>query len=744
LRNKIISLSLISLAVFSCLFTMQNCQSKTDTIEKIVAGPNAIVGDQQCKSCHAKQYNDWMKSDHFKAIQKPTDSTVLGNFNNAGFNADGVMSHFYKKDSTFYINTQGDDGKNHDYPIKYTFGYYPLQQYLVEFPGGKLQATRLSWDSKQNKWFHQYPSQKIDAHDWLHWTGNAQNWNTMCAVCHSTNLKKNYDIEKDTYNTSFDVLNVSCEACHGPGKNHIAYIGTAEYQKGNKIKNSLLQLAKNSKQLDQINTCAPCHALQTGIAADQVNSAELLDNYIPQIPNTERFHADGQVNDEDYTYASFLQSKMFSRGIECSNCHNPHSGKLILPGNQTCVSCHAKTFDSPSHHFHTTNTAGAECKNCHAPSKIYMGNDVRYDHAFRVPRPDLSVQYATPNACNNCHKEKTAKWAADAVVKWYGPKRKYHFAEDLIPGSQLNEKSEAHLLKLLADTSVPKIIQATAINYLGSIHTATSLNTLLDALKNNDAQIKYEALRSLLAFSNEIQDKNTVAALLNDKVRAVRIAAAALVNSFGKDGVPQQYLSAHQNAKGEQEKSLLYQADFAHGNIAIGDFYQQNENFPAAEKFYLRAIQKDSLANLARLQLAVAYSTQGKNNAALDILKMAIHTDPKNETAWYNIALLYSELKNSKLSLEAFDKAYQLKSLNPSVYYNYGLLLQQNSQAKKAIEVLLQGFKINPTDEKINYALAYVYVQNKQAGKAIEYARVLKNNQPNNPEYEGLFKVLGL
>ncbi len=744
MARKLTTFSSIIIFVFAGTFLIQYCKPKEDNSAKFNELNNEYVGDQQCKSCHVNQYNDWLKSDHFKAIQIPTDSSVLGNFNNSSFSADGVKSHFFKKDGKFFVNTQGDDGKNHDYEVKYTFGYYPLQQYLIEFPGGKLQTTRLSWDSKQNKWFHQYAGQKIDFRDWLHWTHNAQNWNTMCAECHSTNLKKNYDIDKDSYDTKFNVLNVSCEACHGPAKNHIDYINSAEYKSGHKIEHSLLQLGNNSAQLAQINTCMPCHAVQNDVAADKISSDELLDNNIPVLPNTERFHADGQVKEEDYTYASFLQSKMFARNIKCNNCHNPHSGKLVLTGNQTCLQCHAKTYDSPQHSFHTTNSEGAQCINCHAPGKYYMGNDLRHDHSFRVPRPDLSVQYSTPNACNNCHKDKSAQWSADAIVKWCGPKRKYHFAEDLIPGSQLNANSETHLTKLIGDTAVPNIIKATAINYLGSITTQSSLQILLNGLNNKDALIRYEALRSLMHFATNIQDKNKIAELLNDKVRSVRIAAADLIGLMGENQLPQEYLATYQNAKGELEKHLLYQADFAHGNIPVADYYARNKNYAAAEKFYKRTLQKDSLANLARLNLSVAYNAEGKNEEALSILKMAVKTDPKNDQAWYNLALLYNEMKDNKNAVAAFDKAIQLRSNNIRLYYNYGLLLQQNGNVVKAINVLQQGLKQNPSDESLNYAMAYVYMQNRQIEKAFPYVQLLKNVNPQNPDYQQLFAATGI
>ena len=734
----------IVIFIFICITAIEYCKPKDAEVKGPSTKDNAFVGDQQCKSCHAPEFNDWQKSDHFKAMQKPDDSTVLGNFNNSSYSADGITSRFFKKDGKFYINTQGDDGKNHDYEVKYTFGYFPLQQYLIEFPGGKMQATRQSWDSRDKKWFHQYGGQKIHYRDWLHWTGNAQNWNTMCAECHSTNLQKGYDVQMDVYNTTYDVLNVSCESCHGPGRNHIEYANSDDYKKGAKVAHSFIKLGKNSGQIAQINTCMPCHAVQNGLDARKINSDELLDNNVPMVPTTERFYADGQVRDEDYNYASFLQSKMFTRGIKCGNCHNVHTGKLVLAGNKTCLQCHTPNYNTPSHTFHAINTEGSECKNCHAPGKLYMGNDLRHDHSFRVPRPDLSVKYGTPNACNNCHTQKPAKWAAEAIIKWYGPERKYHFAEDLIPGSEVNEKSEAHLSRLIGDTAVPNIIKATAANYLGGIPTQTSMQTLLGLLKDNDALIRYESLRSLLHFSNAITDRFVIADLLKDKVRAVRIAAAELMEALGTQQLSEEQQSDFQRAKAELERNLLYQTDFAHGNIAIADYYQRTKNFSAAETFYMRALKKDSLANLARLNLASTYNIQGKNSEALAVLKTAVLTDPGNEQGWYNLALLYNEMKDNDNAMQAFEKAVQLNSENERLYYNYGLFLQQSGKTEKAISVLQKGLKISPTDEELNYAMAYVFMSTNQAAKAMPYAAVLKKVNPSNPNYKQLFSALGL
>ncbi len=395
-----------------CVMVIALGCNTTGNSENTFSKESTYVGSASCKSCHEAAYESWEQSDHFLAMQPANDSTVLGDFNNTSYTADGVTNSFFRKEGKFYINTQGDDGLNHDYEVLYVFGYFPLQQYLIAFPGGRMQSTRVSWDSRDKKWFHQYAGRVVHHADWLHWTGNSQNWNTMCASCHSTDLQKKYDEQADAYNTTWKEINVSCESCHGPGSSHIDYINSKQYQKGNRIVNAGLFYGRDTVPQLQLNTCAACHARKSDVAPDLLRSDEVMDDLIPQVLSNELYYADGQIMEEDYEYGSFTQSKMFHNNVRCSSCHNPHSGKLRLTGNNLCLSCHKPTYNTPAHHFHKPDTEAAQCVNCHMVAHTYMGVDHRRDHSFRVPRPDQSEQYGTPNACTGCHTDQSAQWAA--------------------------------------------------------------------------------------------------------------------------------------------------------------------------------------------------------------------------------------------------------------------------------------------------------------------------------------------
>ena len=740
-RVFLLPLFLIGLFLASALVFLEQCKPK-DAGNDTAAKEATYVGDQSCQSCHAKEHADWQISDHRKAMQPAHDTTVLGNFDNATYTADGVTSRFYRKDGRFFISTAEGKAPPKEYEVLYTFGFKPLQQYLVAFPGGRMQVTRASWDTEKKRWFHQYAGQQLPESDWLHWTRGGQNWNTMCASCHSTNLVKGYQAQADTFHTTYSAIQVSCESCHGPASAHVDFVSSEAYAKGSRQPGSFLRSLKNDT-LAAFNTCMPCHARKTGLDADPQFTRELMDQFIPEIPRTEYFEADGQVRDENFIYTSFVQSKMYHRGVTCKSCHNPHSGKLIAQGNAMCLSCHQPSYAEFKHTGHQASSTQVTCVSCHMPGKFYMENDYRHDHSFRVPRPDLSVKYGTPNACSSCHKDRSAQWAADAVVKWHGPKRAYHFSEDLIPGSKGDAASLAHLRKLANDTSVPSIVQATAVYYLQQVPGSDALTILLQSLKHADPQVRYRALQNLDDYPVQYW-QDAAGPMLSDPVRAVRVAAADAFLAIPTEQITIAYREPFLKAKTELESYLKSQLDFAVGNLGMADYYLKQRDYAQAEQYYLRGLRQDSMMNYARLNLSSLYNAQQRNQDALNILQQASVTDPHNGRVNYQLALLLAELNQPAEAMKQFGKALGNGYADPRLYYNYGLLQQQAGDSKTAEKTFREGLKRLPGNEDLNYALAVLLLQDNRDREAMSPAMVLKQVNPGNPNYRTLFQRLGL
>ena len=476
------------------------------------------VGRGSCAECHAAEVEQWTGSDHDRAMELATDDTVLGDFKNAEFTQHGITSRMYRDGKKFMIRTEGPDGNLADFEIKYTFGIRPLQQYMVEFdrpadmPEGeiaRLQVLRISWDTVKKQWINVPPPdvpEKLSPDDPLHWTGIAQCWNNMCAYCHSTNLQKNYDVESATYHTTFSEIDVSCEACHGPASVHVELARSNSWFWDRKRGYGLARL-KTLDSRPQIDSCALCHSRRGMLYPDFRPGDHYHDYFDNELLEESTYYADGQIMDEDYEYGSFLQSKMFQKGIRCTDCHNPHSIRLKQDGNRVCTACHqhpAAKYDSPAHHFHKSDSTGASCAECHMPETTYMEVDPRRDHSIRIPRPDLSVALGTPNACTRCHlsdakisDEKRAtlpqyrdwidaarrgdeeikselaridKWMLESMQEWY-KKETWgdSFAYALQAGRQRTADAEVALANLAGDRKLPAIVRATAIHQRGSL-----------------------------------------------------------------------------------------------------------------------------------------------------------------------------------------------------------------------------------------------------------------------------------
>lgn len=629
----------------------------------------AYVGSASCKQCHAKEYNEWTASDHYKAMQVANEQTVLGNFDNATFTADGITSRFFRKGDKYYINTQNEKGAYQDYEVLYTFGYYPLQQYITDFPDGKKQVFRQSWDSREHKWFHQYAGEVIAPDDYLHWTQSGQNWNLMCASCHSTNLQKNLDPYTDSYHTTYDELTVGCEACHGGAKAHT--------ESGGKQPTWSLQT-----QQQELNTCMPCHTRRGEVTQHHSMPLEVMDEYIPEVPVTDLYFADGQVMGENYKYSSFLQSKMYHNEVRCTSCHSPHTGKLKAEGSKVCMQCHDPKYATAQHSFHQGNEAETDCRVCHLPTRTYMGNDVRHDHNFAVPRPDLSAQYGTPNACNACHTNQTAAWAAKAVQQWYGKERAPHFAENLIKGSlQQGEKSITALSSLLSEKTTPDIVRAAALHYLGNIPSETSFALIKKELTATDPQTRYRAIVAIADYPLQGYERE-LALLLTDKVKAVRMVAANTLLTH-KTLQECNLYNGFEQAHNEYKTFVLSQADFPLGSATAGDYFVKVNDTDNAIRFYERALSKDKHLNYIRLNLATLYNSKAANQKAEAVLKEALAYEPKNAQIPYFLALLYSEQQRYNEAKTAFEQAMKLGMNDENIKRNYQNLLLILANSKK-------------------------------------------------------------
>ena len=737
-------------------------------LSSIAMSASEYVGSGACKACHAAEYQHWKGSHHDLAMQEANEKTVLGDFKNRSFNYFGVKSRFYKQDGGYFVETDNTRGELESFRVSYTFGFYPLQQYLIAFPNGRYQALSIAWDSRPKeeggqRWFHLYPNEEIKANDSLHWTGSYMNWNSNCADCHSTNLQKHYDADANSYKTTWSEINVSCESCHGPAQQHLEWVKqkTATDKQGKAFKNSgfARSLATSGhwqfsdgkstagftgKVNEQIDVCGGCHSRRSVIDKD-ISSGSYHDNYLITLPKKPLYHGDGQILEEDYVLGSFLQSKMFHQGVVCSNCHEPHSLQLRAPGNAVCTQCHKATvFDQAKHHRHSEGSTGAQCVNCHMPETTYMVVDPRRDHSLRIPRPDLTVAHGSPNACNQCHKDKTPEWADKALDGWLKAENKTikpHYGEQLLIGQSNQNEAETALMLLAIEGAQPAIIRSAALSQLRNTSQPQAILVAQRNLYDDKPLVRRGAVEALESVPLE-QKLQWLLPLIEDPVKSVRFQVARQLASIELNSLATQEKLKLEELFNEYLQSLQVQADIPNVQVNLGFFYTERGDLKAAEKAYLQAILLDKYNIGARLNLADLYRQKNADQQGEKILQETLLLSPNNAAVFHALGLLYVRQKQYDQALEFLENAVSFTPDNTRYNYVYAVALNSQGRAAKALDVLITANKRQPNHAGILQLILQLASQQRRWEEALIYAEQLQQLQPDNQRLKQLIAQL--
>lgn len=738
------------------------------------AGQPEYIGRQTCIECHKNQYDLFVGSDHDLAMDEATEATVLGDFDDATFTQHAITSRFFTRQGRFFVNTEGPGGEFRDFEVKYVFGVRPLQQYLIEFPGGAFQCLPLCWDTRPTeeggqRWFHIYDQERIASDDILFWTRVTQRWNYMCAECHSTRLRKNYDRFQELYDTTWSEIDVSCEACHGPGSEHVRWAEAAD--KGQRIETSgYLGLALRLKEADGgawvfrdtekgtaersvprqaqtvVETCARCHARRTNIHQEYVHGRSFMETHWPSLLDEQLYYPDGQIYEEVYVYGSFLQSKMYMAGVSCRDCHEPHSGRVFAQGNALCFRCHMpEKYGGPTHHFHKDESTGALCVECHMRERTFMVVDPRRDHSMRVPRPDLADQLETPNACILCHdhRDKTNQWAAEFTQKWYGDLQdgQTHYGEVFFAGRRGYPEARDGLLALADDSQSPPMVRATALSLLARYPFNETLEALKKGVYDNDPLIRMTAVQGFEMVGAEERVPH-IKHLLRDPVRLVRIRTAFLLAGASPGSLTSQEQQWLANAAEEYRRAQFFNADHptAHLNLGVLATFEGNQD--AAEASYRKALEMEPMLPVTYINLADLYRTQNRDADGEKVLRKGIELIPDAGDLHHSLGLLFARRKNMRLALPSLKKAAELDPDNSRFGYVYGVALNSQGRSQEALAVLDEALERHPFDRDLLYALATMNRDLGRFAEALKYASRLVEIFPDIPSFRQLEQLL--
>lgn len=662
---------------------------------------------QDCVGCHQTQTDDWHMSDHAKAMALPNNTTVLANFAQQYARHYSQLAYFFTENGQFKATIKDNADANDNnidggetFTIKYTFGHYPLQQYLVETELGRLQVLPFAWDARTKeeggqRWYHIY-TEDIRAEDRLHWRQPLQNWNGMCADCHSDELKRNYQQDTNKFKTTFSGINVGCVSCHGTKDNEIHALAVNDKPATSGLnEQGLWKLEPGNKTVSwsgpaRDNTfmdgCFACHSLRSPLTDGFAANTQFLDNFSPQLIIPPLYHADGQIKEEVYVYGSFLQSKMYEKGVNCLDCHDPHTMKIKTEGNGLCLQCHtAQSFDTPKHHKHPVNTAGAQCVNCHMPSETYMGVDDRRDHSFKIPRPDLSDSFDTRNACIACHKDESNQWAASALEKWNGaPKVLSQTRHDLLKLRHGQGISlQAHLL-IGHDSSIDTITRASAIEMLNRSTDHLLPTQLTSFVNHEEALIRLAAAR--VANLVPAQERaSMLQPLLNDAVRAVRTAAVQQLVSLD---IAKADINIYAAAFKEMLTANENVAWRGEGRVNQGNIALQEGDQIGAEIAYKGAVNIDPYFPVGYMNLADFYRAKQREDLVSEVLKKGLENLPLSADIAYSYGLHMVRQKSLPQAIQYFSKSVSLDPANPQLAYTYALAIDGTGDTRAAIKAL--------------------------------------------------------
>ncbi|RFQ33565.1 tetratricopeptide repeat protein [Pseudomonas sp. ATCC 13867] len=684
----------------------------------------SFVAEQQCQGCHQAQTKDWQGSHHQQAMKPASEGNVLGDFEGVTFKGEVETTRFFRKGDEYWVNTPGNDGKPADFKVAYTFGFEPLQQYLLEYPGGRLQALGVAWDSRKNHWFQLMPGQRIDYKDELHWTRPAQNANFMCVECHTTGFKRNYDAKTDSFASHWNSLGVGCQACHGPASKHLEWAKKADRSADKGFEVPL----KNASQSTVVETCARCHARRAPLDDGYQNKHRFMDDYLPSTLTRELYEIDGKIKDEVFEWGSFTQSKMFAKGVQCTDCHNPHSGELKAPGNGVCLQCHntagkptrpqidgkglqAKNYDSPEHHHHKPGSPGAQCTSCHMPGRYYMVNDYRHDHGFSLPNPLHARRIGAPDACLACHKDIPAKKIGEQFRQWFAselpaksnapdnPPPRYDDTLWKARGGKPGASRALHLL--LASPDLPAIRRATLIAELPSYPSPRSLELAAQGLKDADPLVRTAAINVLASLANGPQQALVLAPMLaprlSDPIRAVRIAAAwqlAQLPPQARPGLDE----ALNNGLREYEEVQKSLAERAEANLNLAMLYQRTGRPDQVEPALRAAMAHNPDFLPATVTLVQWLEASGRQAEARQLLDDALRQHPK---------------------------AGLLHHVN-------GLALVRQGQRAEALKELREAVRLAPDDDQLRYVLAIALHDSGEVDAACRELETLLQRHPAN------------
>lgn len=574
----------------------------------------AYAGSARCAPCHPAAAQAWAASHHARAERLP-DATDLKAFGPAARGAEVGIDD----DGPYIVREIGHGPQR--LPVERLLGVAPLWQPLVRLPDGRRQITDVAWDPEKGEWFSAFATPRPRG-TWGHWTGRGMAWSVMCVECHATGVDRGYDVAADRHDTVVVEHGVGCEACHGPSAAHAA-----------------APERPPPVPAPTMRTCAPCHSRRANLAGPIAPGTPLLDGAMLLTVGLDGLYwPDGQIRDEVFGYASFRSSVMHQNGVTCTTCHDPHGGALRKPGDAQCVECHSTRPGFARHDHHPDPPPS--CVDCHMPQTTYMQRHPRHDHGFVVPDPALTVEHGIPNACDRCHGERGAAWAAPQVKRWFGAELapRARRARTLARLAAGDASAAADALPLLAADAHPYWRAVAAGMLAPFVGDAAVRDALSPLIADEDPLVRAKAIEALNGLARDPTLAAAIEPAMVDPVRAVRVAAQRALH-----------------------------ARFEPEDPAVVDLMR-----------YLDANADQPQAAVERARWLIARRRAGE---ALPWLERAAGWDPASAAVWQTLGLARGMVGDTAGAIAAFEEGTRRAPEDGALWFALGMLRRQSGDA---------------------------------------------------------------
>ena len=707
---------------------------------------DGYTGPDACEPCHSEIYHIWTRSDHCRAMMNPGRTTVFSAFSpdTIAYGFQGFTTGMVSGANGYEMIVPNDDGVPQSYRIDLVLGIRDHQVFLTRFPDGRYQILPSTYDMARQSWFDATEGLIRSEHafrpgDEYYWTNRTRAWNRACYDCHLSGMKKNYDPVTNTYNTQWRDLGIDCEACHGRGQEH-ARLRTINYAGGPMAEDTSLVHWQDLTPTQQVEACGQCHAKKLVMREGYQPGDDFHEYYYMSVMDADLVMPDGRYWGMMYNVLSMMSSPCYERGqITCTHCHSGHGTPRRCDlyeyenDDMMCTPCHNDIVMNPAaHSFHAADSEGSRCQSCHMQG-LAGTHMTLVDHTFAIPVPENTIEFNSPNSCNECHSDQTPQWAIRWLDQWYGPDRldRHSRARTFFLGKTRDTSAVRPLMVMLDDDSTNLIWRSTAALLLGDLRDRRALPVLVNNVRAEHPLLRRNVLEAVAKIPDPAVGQVLYEAVHRETNSQIRMFLAGKLGFWWRpDLLPEDRAIADSTwAQYKHNVNTLF-GDWAESRRELAKVYLQRGEVTDAQREFGYALQLDStdapswdgMSNVfMRLNLpdsAVVYSAHavaqdpenadyrvnyardlaatGQAQAAQNQLQRATELDPRNVPSRMNLALMLAEAGNHVQAARLLGEALAVNSMNSKAQYFYGRACMELGRRTEAAQAFVNVMALNP------------------------------------------------